>query len=190
MGTYKEQTGRSIEEAFDEFHSKNPKVYKLFCDQCFRAISKNRTKLSSKQILGHIRWEISLETDSDDGFKINDAFTSHYPRLFIKEFPQHQEIFNFRELRDGSEPGTKPKKAATAYQIELLTELYFNKREIWLIGTEYKMVNPESELRYVIRSWVAETLIKSGFIAQTETTIAVQSYKIYIITELGINQVK
>ena len=99
--------GKTIKQAFDEFHSKNPKVYKLFCEQCFRAIQRNRKKLSSKQILGFIRWEISLETESDDGFKINDAFTSHYSRLFVKDYPQHIEIFNFRGLRQSSEPSVE-----------------------------------------------------------------------------------
>jgi len=55
-------------------------------------------KVSSKLIINRIRWEVYIET-SGDPYRINDAFTSHYARLFVKEFPEHKGAFEFRRLR-------------------------------------------------------------------------------------------
>lgn len=99
MATYQQSTGKSIDEAFKIFHEQNPKVYEIFKQQTLKAITLGRKKISSKQLLGYIRWRVFMSTKSNDGFKINDAFTSRYSRLFVKEFPQHHDIFNYRELR-------------------------------------------------------------------------------------------
>ena len=32
-------------------------------------------------------------------FKINDAYSSRYARLFVADFPQHADKIEFRELR-------------------------------------------------------------------------------------------
>ena len=108
MSTFTEQSGKTISEAFDEFNKKNPRIYELFKSQVFKAIRLGKKKISSKQLLGFIRWEIFLQTQSDlfttiDGekrvFKINDAFTSRYVRVFIDEFPEHENLFEVRRLR-------------------------------------------------------------------------------------------
>lgn len=103
MGSFKQNTGKTIDEAFQEFHTKNPKVWEIYREQVLKAISIGRKKISSKQLLGYIRWKIYMTTNSSDGFKINDAYTSRYARLFAKEFPQHTDIFNYRHLRTGKE---------------------------------------------------------------------------------------
>lgn len=102
-------TGKTIQQAFDEFHKNNPLVYRHFKRMALEAIGKKKKKLSSKMIINVIRWEIYMETieltlfTDNEGkknkFKINDAYTSRYARLFTDEFPQHREIFNMRELR-------------------------------------------------------------------------------------------
>ena len=68
-------------------------------------------KTSSKMILNRIRWEIATvgiqNTNSEqnasdgifDGFKINDAFTSRYARLFVDQNPDWSFLFNLRSLR-------------------------------------------------------------------------------------------
>jgi len=96
---FKSTTGKSIGDAFKEFDEKNPKVYKLFKRYVYRAIDRGKEKVSSKMIINLIRWEYYLDTDSDDGFKINDAFTAHYSRKFSEEYPQQRHMFSFRRLR-------------------------------------------------------------------------------------------
>jgi hypothetical protein len=108
MSSYRETTGTSIKEAFRAFHDANPHVYREFKNLAFKAIRANRKRISSKQIIGVLRWEFSLKTEDEsfvtvDGekrsFKINDAFTSHYARLFSKEFPEYADRFEKRRLR-------------------------------------------------------------------------------------------
>lgn len=103
MATFAVQTKKPIEVAFRKFHKLNPNVYMAFKGQVYRAIQKKKQKISSKALLNWIRWELQLDIKGKDVYKINDAFTSRYSRLFIKQHPQYAEIFDFRNLRDGSE---------------------------------------------------------------------------------------
>jgi hypothetical protein len=96
---YQQQTGITIEEAFEAFNTRNPEVYKAFEAQALAAVRLGKRKVSSKQILGYIRWNMFLAIDQNETFKINDAYTAHYARLFAKNYPQYSGIFNFRELR-------------------------------------------------------------------------------------------
>ncbi len=106
---FEKQTGVSIDKAFELYDAKNPIIYKLFEKFAFEWIRTGATKISSKQIIGRIRWHIDVETSDDfkghDGtvFKCNDAYTSRYSRKFIALNPDYANIFNLRELRD-----TKP----------------------------------------------------------------------------------
>ena len=121
---YSETSGKTIQEAFDEFHVEHPTVYEYFkkytkvmyLSQRKRGIKHEDIKTSSKMILNRIRWEISVAgldlKNKPDGpveekveqgiyteFKINDAFTSRYTRLFQEDFPKFAHIFNTRNLR-------------------------------------------------------------------------------------------
>lgn len=120
---FQEQTGKSIKESFEEFNKKNPHVYDMFKGQVYRAKSKNRSKVSSKAIINWMRWEVSINTKSADVYKINDAFTSHYARLFIKDHPQYADMFELRELRDGSEAGMIDRKIADEYMTKILNKM-------------------------------------------------------------------
>jgi|TARA_R110002095_G_scaffold194434_1_gene172746 hypothetical protein len=108
-----EVTGVSIKKGFEAFNSNNPEVYKAFEAQALAAVRMKKTKVSSKQILGFIRWNMFLAIDQNETFKINDAYTAHYSRLFADNHPQHAGIFNYRNLRDSSDEHT----------VNVLTEL-------------------------------------------------------------------
>jgi hypothetical protein len=104
---YKKQTGKTIEEAFQEFHNANPSVYVnyiKFAKNWIKALQtrKQKIRISSKQIIGRIRWFYEIEKKIGE-FKINDAFTCYYSRLFIKDYPQYKDVFEFRELRASSQ---------------------------------------------------------------------------------------
>ena len=105
---FQQNTGKTIQQAFQEFHANNPQVYKEFKHLALKAIRNEKTKISFKMILNVIRWEVFIAPVertlfSNDGkktrFKINDAYSSHYARLFIKDFPQHKEKIETRKLR-------------------------------------------------------------------------------------------
>jgi len=96
---YEKLTGNTIEKAFKKYHKNNPVIYLYYKKYALSWIITGAKKISSKQIIGRIRWEIEVEVHSVDNFKINDAFTAHYARLFTKEYPQYSNIFEFRKLR-------------------------------------------------------------------------------------------
>jgi hypothetical protein len=103
MSTYKESTGKSIDESFAEYHAKHPDVYEYFKRFALQWITTGATRISSKQIIGRIRWHVQVESlqeqQKPEDFKINDAFTSRYARLFAGEFPQHKDKLEQRALR-------------------------------------------------------------------------------------------
>lgn len=45
-------------DEFWQFHKANPDIYRMFKEQVMIAYNKGETNLSSKQILGWIRWEV------------------------------------------------------------------------------------------------------------------------------------
>lgn len=89
--------GLSIKKCFDNFHKKNPKVYDMFLRYAFEILKKEK-KISSKLIINRIRWEVYMETDGEP-YRINDAFTAHYARLFIKDYPEYEDKIELRRIR-------------------------------------------------------------------------------------------
>ena len=96
---YAELNGQTIRQGFMEFHRQNPHIFKAFETQALLAIAKGRTKISAKLIINWIRWHVYLES-SDLSFKINDAYQAYYARLFVEVHPEHNEVFEFRKLRN------------------------------------------------------------------------------------------
>lgn len=103
MATYQNQMGKTIQHAFEIYDVQNPKIWELFKKFALQILEKRKhkakNKTSAKLIIERIRWEIYVETISDDGYKINDAWSSRYARKFADEFPEHATLFNYRSLR-------------------------------------------------------------------------------------------
>ena len=106
---YKQLTGKSIQQAFNEFDKTSPQIYEMFIRFFFELVRKGHKKVSAKLIINRIRWEcvmnIPTETLFDSkgdeiSYKLNDAFQSRYARKFISDYPNYESYFNFRELRD------------------------------------------------------------------------------------------
>lgn len=100
---FQELNGYSIRDGFNAFHADNPQIYQAFEEQALKAIAKGRKKISAKLLINWIRWNEFLNS-GDQNFKINDAYQSYYPRLFVARHPEHADIFEFRKLRN-EEPG-------------------------------------------------------------------------------------
>lgn len=110
MATFEAATGKSISEAFERFDRCNPNVYELFKRYTREVLKKKggwtkekglnpNFKTSAKLIINRIRWEMYFETNSEDAFKINDAFSAYYARKFANDYPVFKDIFNYRDLR-------------------------------------------------------------------------------------------
>ena len=101
---FKQQSGKSIQEAFNEFHSANPSVYRYFKEYFFYLHKrKGWQRVSGKLIIERLRWEIIVMTNDSD-FKIDNNFTSHYVRLFISEHPEYERCFELRTIKTESQP--------------------------------------------------------------------------------------
>jgi len=105
---FQNSTGKTIQQAFEKFHADNPLVYEHFIRLALKAIYAGKKKISFKMILNVIRWEVFLETKEETlfehkgtkhMFKINDAYSSRYARLFVDNYPQHIDKVEMREIR-------------------------------------------------------------------------------------------
>lgn len=85
--------------AFAQFHQANPHILSMILEELHRAKAVGITKVSIKNIIGHIRWNLTISTRSHDTYKINDAFTSLYALLIEVNYPQYADMFEQRELR-------------------------------------------------------------------------------------------
>lgn len=98
---------RTVQERFEQFDRENPDIYNLFKNYCIAWINKQQenkelkdVKISSKQVIGRIRWYNTVEVDKGiEDYKISDAFTSRYSRKFVNDFPQYKHCFDFKPLR-------------------------------------------------------------------------------------------
>ncbi len=88
-----------IETPFWKFHSANPEIWDLFVKYTFEVINAGRNYYSARAIVHRIRWHADVETDSKDGFKINNNHSPSYARMFMREFPAYQGFFQVRAPR-------------------------------------------------------------------------------------------
>jgi hypothetical protein len=86
-----------------KWHKLNPNVYELFKKFTFEAIDKGHTRFSHWLVMNRIRWETSIDTVGDE-FKIRNDFIAYYARLFMHEFPEHNEIFAIKKMKEDTTP--------------------------------------------------------------------------------------
>jgi hypothetical protein len=79
-------------DEFVAFHEANPEVYELFDSYCREAIRSGRTRLGAKMVIERMRWYTDIET-SDGEFKLRNAFTAFYARLWQTRHPEHPGFF-------------------------------------------------------------------------------------------------
>ena len=89
----------TLAEKFEKFDSENPGVYFLFKRFANDLIKIGRKTLSAALIVERIRWEVNINTVSDDVFKLSNNHTAFYARKFMNDFPVHGEIFRTREQK-------------------------------------------------------------------------------------------
>jgi len=86
-----------IFQAFAKFHRKNPQVWRMFCDYASRARRAGRTVYSARTIISVLRFELDLETDTDEPVKINDHFSPYYGRMYLATHPEAGDFFQLRK---------------------------------------------------------------------------------------------
>ncbi len=97
---FEQTNGKTIFQSFKGFHNANTHIYDKFAELVTQAVDANKKKISSKLIINKIRWDMYMSTTDDGtGYKINDAYTAWYARLYIRRNPHHKELFETRKIR-------------------------------------------------------------------------------------------
>jgi hypothetical protein len=91
-----------IDAKFWEYHKNNPIVFKAFKRFAEEVKRRGFDTYSAKAIFERVRWHISFETISEDGFKLNNNYTSRYARLLVLEVPEFDGFFRTRTLKTAS----------------------------------------------------------------------------------------
>ena len=86
----------ALDRSFLKFHKENPHIYKLFCKYSLEAIASGQKVYSARGIVFRIRWFTDVETRSSEPFKINDHHSPYWARMFMRDWPQHDEFFRTR----------------------------------------------------------------------------------------------
>ena len=95
--------GKWTKENFEEFHKNNPEIYTLFIKFTNMVIERKRKYYSAKAIFHRSRWESMISSDTHQllgDYKIDDGWISHYARMFMDDFPQHQGFFQTRDRKN------------------------------------------------------------------------------------------
>jgi len=98
-----------LEKSFWKFHKANPKVYTLlvkFAYQWRKARGENY-KLGMKALFERVRWEVSIHTEVNGNFKLNNNNTAFYARLIMDRHLELREMFRLRKQRIPSSIGPK-----------------------------------------------------------------------------------
>jgi hypothetical protein len=90
--------------AFETFHRMNPYIWKLFLRFTQEVIDAGFVHYSVNAVFERIRWHVSIETKSEDGFKLNNVFRAYYARLFEVGNPQYRGLFRKRKLTSADRP--------------------------------------------------------------------------------------
>ncbi|MFS0905664.1 hypothetical protein AB3N02_21710 [Priestia aryabhattai] len=97
-----------LDKKFKEFHRTNPHVYEILVRLAREAKSAGKKKISVVLLVQVARWELMFRTESDDGFKINNSYTSRYARLIMEN---EADLVGFFELRKLAKEGAKYQSA-------------------------------------------------------------------------------
>jgi hypothetical protein len=82
---------------FEQYHAKNPQIYRAYTHYAFEAIHSRATSIGSKAICERIRWDAKI--DRNDDFKVNNNYTADYARKFEADFPEYTGFFEFRTCK-------------------------------------------------------------------------------------------
>ena len=79
---------------FQKYHAENPQIYNKFKSLAKMLISRNYKRIGAKQIFEYIRFQTMIS--GNDGWKLNNSYSSDYARLFEEEHPYWVGYFQKR----------------------------------------------------------------------------------------------
>ena len=88
-----------LRQKFDEFHQKNPEVYRELVYLAKEAKKAGRNRYGIKSLFEIILWPKALSTSGDD-FKLNNNHAPFYARLIMSREPELHDFFQLREQKN------------------------------------------------------------------------------------------
>lgn len=82
---------------FRRYDNENPQIWDAFVRTTLDAIKKGYQRIGAHFIIQILRWEIGVQA-TNDFRKIGNNYFPYYARKFMKEYPQHEGIFELRKL--------------------------------------------------------------------------------------------
>jgi hypothetical protein len=79
---------------FQKYHAENQHIYQEFKRLAKMLISRNCKRIGAKQIFEYIRFQTMIS--GNDGWKLNNSYSSDYARLFEEEHPYWVGYFQKR----------------------------------------------------------------------------------------------
>lgn len=95
-----DQMGTSVRARFEEFHRKNPMVYKTMVRMTRQAKARGAKRVGMQMIMEVMRWNRLIRTNGDP-YKLNNSYAPYYARLIIERNPDLEGIFEMRATKNG-----------------------------------------------------------------------------------------
>ncbi len=83
-----------MKKSFKKYHEENPQIYDEFKRLAFKLINRGYKRIGARQLFEVIRYDTMIT--GNDGFKINNSYTSDYSRFFERDNPKYEGYFTKR----------------------------------------------------------------------------------------------
>jgi hypothetical protein len=91
--------GATIQERFLAFHRANPHVYRALRHLALNLKRAGHARYSIKGLFEVLRFDYSVRTASDDGFKLNNNLSALYAHKLMRVEPELRHFFAVRKRR-------------------------------------------------------------------------------------------
>ena len=85
-------------ETFEDFHKRNPNVWKYFVLYAREMKRNGRRRYGAKSIMERVRWHFDSEKPQEE-FKVNNNYTAMYARMLVAKDPAFKDFFEFRTVK-------------------------------------------------------------------------------------------
>lgn len=89
----------TIQERFEAFEAANPHVYVALRTLAFQMLNAGVRAYGIKGLFEICRWQLSMQTNGKEEFRLCNSFSSRYARLLVERNPELDGFFELRSLR-------------------------------------------------------------------------------------------
>jgi len=96
---YRESVERTYREKAEEWAREHPEVFKLFEKFALEMAERDR-RFGMKALAERVRWQVMASWEKDEeGFRINNSYTSHLGRMLVEKHPYLAQFIEFRRAQ-------------------------------------------------------------------------------------------